>query len=97
MHIDLTAGTVTYLSHGFKQDKIISIENVTASSGDDVIIGTSGANIIKAGDGRNVVEGGGGNDTIYRRWSMADWERWRSRVSFGWSWQRHHLFEGSTI
>jgi Ca2+-binding RTX toxin-like protein len=55
---------VTYLSHGFKQDRLISIENVTASSGDDVIIGTSSANVIRAGYGRNVVEGGGGNDTI---------------------------------
>ena len=88
MHIDLTAGTVTYLSHGFKQDKIISIENVTASSGDDVIIGTSGANIIKAGYGRNVVEGGGGNDTIFGG-SMADeaWPEGMVENSVGWSWK----------
>jgi Ca2+-binding RTX toxin-like protein len=65
LHIDLSGGTVTYLSHGFSQDKLVSIENVTASSGDDVIVGTGGANVIRAGYGRNVVESGGGNDTIF--------------------------------
>jgi Ca2+-binding RTX toxin-like protein len=72
MHIDLSAGTVIYLSHGFKQDHLISIENVTSSSGDDVIIGSAGSNIIKAGYGRNVVEGGGGDDTIFGGY-IADW------------------------
>ena len=65
MYIDLSAGTVTYLSYAFKQDTINSIENVTASSGSDTIVGTSGANVIRAGGGSNVVQGGGGGDTIH--------------------------------
>jgi Ca2+-binding RTX toxin-like protein len=58
--VDLAAGTAT----GPGNQKLIAIENVVGSSGDDVITGNSGANVINAGDGDDVVDGGAGNDRM---------------------------------
>jgi len=58
--IDLAAGTAT----GPGNQKLIAIENVVGSSGDDVITGNSGANVINAGAGDDVIDGGAGNDRM---------------------------------
>jgi Ca2+-binding RTX toxin-like protein len=59
--VDLQAGTAT----GDGTDTLVSIENVTGSSYDDVISGDSGANALDGGSGNDTLSGGSGNDVLY--------------------------------
>jgi serralysin len=45
-------------------DTFSSIENLTGSAFDDLLIGNGGANVLSGGLGRDVIIGGGGNDII---------------------------------
>jgi Ca2+-binding RTX toxin-like protein len=58
--VDLGTGTVS----GPASQKLIAIENIVGSSGDDVITGNGSANVINAGDGDDVINGGAGNDQM---------------------------------
>jgi hypothetical protein len=62
--VDLRNGTISYGGLA-AQDRLISIENVTATAADDTIYGNGAANVIRVGDGRNLVIAGGGNDVIH--------------------------------
>lgn len=41
------------------------VENLTGSSGNDILWGNSGSNIINGGSGNDVIRGGAGNDTLF--------------------------------
>ena len=56
------AGTATGADIG--TDDLISIENVTGGSGDDVLTGDSGNNTLNGGLGDDTLNGGGGDDTL---------------------------------
>ena len=45
-------------------DSLISIENVTGSAFDDVLVGNDGANVLSGGLGRDTLVGFGGDDTL---------------------------------
>ncbi len=49
---------------GYGLDRLVSIENVTSGSGNDVLTGTAAANRLTAGSGNDSVVGAGGNDTL---------------------------------
>lgn len=66
-----TSGILVYMGLSFTAfggaagDKLISIENLTGSAHNDIIVGSFGANVINGGSGgRDVLIGGGGEDTI---------------------------------
>lgn len=61
--IDLAAGTLKVLSD-VTVDRLVSIENVIATDGNDTVRGNAGANAIDVGNGVNIAYGGDGNDTI---------------------------------
>lgn len=61
--INLATGVVSGLSSG--TDSLSSIENVIATSFNDVITGSAADNVIEAGAGADTVSGGSGSDTIY--------------------------------
>ncbi|MEH2062558.1 MAG: cadherin-like domain-containing protein, partial [Nostoc sp.] len=58
---NLSTGQVTYLSF---TDKLISIENLIGSSGDDFLLGDSANNVLNGGAGNDELVGGAGNDTL---------------------------------
>ncbi|WP_426039462.1 DUF4214 domain-containing protein [Brevundimonas sp. DC300-4] len=60
--VDLNITTAQDTGHG--RDVLISIEDVTGTSGNDTIIGDSNANMLDGGAGNDLLLGGGGNDTI---------------------------------
>lgn len=49
---------------GYGMDKLVSIEDVTTGSGDDLLTGNGQANAMNGGFGNDTIVGGGGNDTI---------------------------------
>ena len=49
-----------------RNDALISIENLTGSSKDDVLTGDSNANVLKGGAGNDVLTGGNGGDSATR-------------------------------
>ena len=49
----------------FDTDTLISIENLTGSSGNDTLTGNDQDNVLVGGDGADSLSGGGGNDDIY--------------------------------
>jgi Ca2+-binding RTX toxin-like protein len=53
-------------SHGGSAagDLLIGIENITAGSGNDVVIGNTGDNLLDGQDGNDILRGYGGNDTL---------------------------------
>jgi Ca2+-binding RTX toxin-like protein len=59
--VNLTSGTGGGSAQG---DTLVSIENVTGGSGNDVLIGNSEANALSGGDGADWLLGGGGNDLL---------------------------------
>ncbi|WP_343525506.1 cadherin domain-containing protein [Sphingomonas sp.] len=60
--VNLTAGTGA--GGDAEGDTLISIENVTGGSGNDVLTGTSGVNILRGGAGNDVLAGLGGADVL---------------------------------
>ncbi len=62
--VDLAAGTATGAEIG--SDTLVSIENVTTGSGNDIVYGSAADNVIVTGDGNDIVHYavGGGSDTI---------------------------------
>jgi Ca2+-binding RTX toxin-like protein len=60
--VDLTAGTASSAETG--DDQLISIENVTGSSGDNIIVGSSGGNTLTGNGGDDSLTGLGGGDSI---------------------------------
>ena len=46
-------------------DQLTNIENLTATSFDDMLTGAAGNEVIRAGAGDDVVSGGAGDDTLY--------------------------------
>jgi hypothetical protein len=61
--VDLSKGTAKSSETG--SDKLVSIENVVGSRGNDTIIGNSAANNLQGYYGNDTIKGGSGNDTIY--------------------------------
>ncbi|MBW7961146.1 M10 family metallopeptidase C-terminal domain-containing protein, partial [Bradyrhizobium sp. BR 10261] len=57
------AGNV-YNAYLYNGDTRSLIDNATAGSGNDTIIGNAIANVLKGGGGSDTITGGGGNDTI---------------------------------
>jgi Ca2+-binding RTX toxin-like protein len=45
-------------------DRLVSIENLTGSTHDDILAGDAGNNVLTGLDGNDVLKGGGGNDTL---------------------------------
>ncbi|MGZ7087756.1 MAG: calcium-binding protein, partial [Ilumatobacteraceae bacterium] len=65
---DLATGGGVQLDSSYNvvaQDTYVSIENLTGSSHDDILIGDTNANVINGGDGNDVVQGGSGGDTLH--------------------------------
>jgi Ca2+-binding RTX toxin-like protein len=71
-NVDLAAGTASSAQTG--SDQLISIENVTGSAGDNVIIGSAGSNELNGNGGNDFItglaggdriDGGTGNDTFF--------------------------------
>jgi Ca2+-binding RTX toxin-like protein len=60
--VNLGAGTASSSDTG--NDQLISIENVTGSSGDNIIIGSAGGNVLTGNGGNDQITGLGGADTI---------------------------------
>jgi Ca2+-binding RTX toxin-like protein len=60
--VDLAAGTAA--GGDAQGDTLISIENLTGSSNDDILTGDAGTNLINGGAGDDLIEGGAGNDTL---------------------------------
>jgi hypothetical protein len=61
VRLDLTLTGAQTTGEGFKT--LLNIENLTAGSGGDRLIGDGAANVLTGGDGDDTLEGGGGNDT----------------------------------
>ena len=51
----------------FEFDSLISVENLTGSSGGDILTGNANNNILVGGDGADELFGGGGDDKIYAK------------------------------
>ncbi len=49
----------------YDSDTLISIENLTGSSGNDKLTGNDQDNVLIGGDGADSLSGGGGNDVVY--------------------------------
>jgi len=66
----VAAGTATYLfdtestTNASVVDTLVSIENVTGTTGTDYIVGSTGVNVINGGAGADVLTGNGGNDVF---------------------------------
>ena len=60
--IDLAAETVTF-SNGFVE-QLVSIENIVAGSGNNVLIGDDGINLLDGGGGNDRLTGGQGSDVL---------------------------------
>jgi len=58
----LTLGTASSTQTG--SDTLVSIENLTGSSGNDSLEGNSGVNFLRGGDGNDTLIGLAGNDTL---------------------------------
>ena len=62
---DLNTGTAVYNGpNGAVIDTLISIENLTGSSNDDILVGDSGDNLLAGGAGNDTIIGGAGDDVI---------------------------------
>jgi Ca2+-binding RTX toxin-like protein len=58
-------GTVTLVAvPGSDTDTLISIENLTGGSGNDMLTGDGGTNVLTGGAGSDTLSGEGGNDTL---------------------------------
>ena len=62
--ISINLSNVTQNIGDAGQDTLTNIQNVIASSFDDVIIGDANANLLLAGDGDDTLQGGLGNNTL---------------------------------
>jgi len=58
-----TSEITVNLGTGFTQ-KVSNVENVTASDGDDILIGDANDNILRGGAGNDILSGRGGVDTL---------------------------------
>lgn len=62
--VDLTPGTARATRLGAPVERLVSIENVIAGAGADVLIGAVGANRLRGGGGADDITGGGGADVL---------------------------------
>jgi Ca2+-binding RTX toxin-like protein len=63
-NVDLTLGIATSTQTG--NDKLFSIEDVTGSAGNNVIVGSAAANTLRGNGGDDTLDGGSnGNDTLF--------------------------------
>ncbi|MBI3446931.1 MAG: cadherin-like domain-containing protein, partial [Magnetospirillum sp.] len=62
--VDLREHGATLVGSKCDKDELISIENVTGGTGNDVILGDDGVNILDGGAGNDTLSGGAGNDTL---------------------------------
>lgn len=60
--VDLTTSTVTGSEIG--TDTLVSIENITGGTGDDMMLGDASANVFSYFGGMDTYDGGGGIDTV---------------------------------
>jgi Ca2+-binding RTX toxin-like protein len=65
MRIDLAAGLVSYPGQSRPSDALVDIENVSAGTGSDLLIGNSRANVFRAIRGDDTMIGGGGDDRLH--------------------------------
>jgi Ca2+-binding RTX toxin-like protein len=64
INADLNVGTVGFPGSTPLTDKVLNIENVIGSQGNDLIVGNAQANLLDGGAGDDQLKGGGGNDTL---------------------------------
>jgi Ca2+-binding RTX toxin-like protein len=64
--VDLQAGLASFREYpDYGPERLVSIENATTGTGNDILIGNGRANVLDAGGGQNLVRGAGGNDVIH--------------------------------
>ena len=63
--VDLAGIGGQAIGAGFGSDQLIDVENVTAGSGDDNIVGSSLANVLQGRAGEDILLGEGGNDILF--------------------------------
>ena len=63
-HNRINLNTTRWQNTGDGRDRLISIENVNAGSGDDVVIGNRGSNTLNGQAGNDRLYGGRGNDLL---------------------------------
>lgn len=64
INVALNTSTNAVTVSGGQNDVIRNIENITGSTGNDVITGDSANNILRGHDGDDTLAGRGGNDTL---------------------------------
>ena len=64
VRVDLAQGSASFPGQSWAPETLISIENVTTGSGDDVLIGSAVANTLRGGAGSDVLNGAGGADLL---------------------------------
>ena len=68
--VSLVTGLATSAQTG--ADRLISIQNIVGSLGDDMIVGDEMDNVLTGAGGNDTIDGGGGNDTFVARGSDGD-------------------------
>lgn len=63
--VNIGGRSMTMIMPEIREDYLISIENVTAGSGDDTIVGNSANNVLRGNDGNDTLIGNGGADTFF--------------------------------
>jgi Ca2+-binding RTX toxin-like protein len=64
--VNLGTGRASFRAYpGYGAETLVSIENVTTGTGNDILIGNAAANVLDPGRGENLVLAGAGNDIIH--------------------------------
>lgn len=61
--VNLSTGVFERVAGG-SVSTLVSIENISAGGGDDILTGDNGDNVLKGNDGNDILEGGKGKDTL---------------------------------